>query len=62
VFIADILGVSCDYSILDADGKMHFERANLLAYAHGEYFAIGESSASLASPRKSSRQAKGRQL
>lgn len=42
VFIADILGVSCDDSILDAEGKMHFERANLLAYAHGEYFALGE--------------------
>ncbi len=42
VFVADILGVSCDESILDADGKMHFERANLLAYAHGEYYALGE--------------------
>ena len=42
VFIADILGVSCDERILDKEGKMHFERANLLAYAHGEYFALGE--------------------
>lgn len=42
VFFADILGVSCDESILDEAGKMHFERADLLAYAHGEYFALGE--------------------
>ena len=42
VFIADILGVSCDDSILDADGRLCFEKANLLAYAHGEYFALGE--------------------
>ena len=42
VFVADILGVSCDDSILDGEGKMHFERAGLLAYAHGEYFALGE--------------------
>ena len=42
VFIADILGVSCNERILDKEGKMHFERANLLAYAHGEYFALGE--------------------
>lgn len=42
VFIADILAVSCDERIIDGAGKMRFERANLLAYAHGEYFALGE--------------------
>ena len=42
VFIADIVSVSCKEEILDADGKMHFEKANLLAYAHGEYYALGE--------------------
>ena len=42
VFVADILGVSCDERIFDSEGKMHFERANLLAYAHGEYYSLGE--------------------
>lgn len=42
VFIADILAVSCDEAILDEAGRMCFERAGLLAYAHGEYFALGE--------------------
>lgn len=42
VFMADIVGVSCDDAILDEAGKMHFERANLLAYMHGEYFSLGE--------------------
>lgn len=42
VFIADIVGVTCDDSILDPDGKMCFDRAGLLAYAHGEYFALGD--------------------
>ena len=42
VFLADILSVSCHEDILDSDGKMHFERANLLAYAHGEYYSLGE--------------------
>ena len=42
VFIADIVSVSCHEDILDADGKMHFERADLLAYAHGEYYSLGE--------------------
>ena len=42
VFIADILSVSCREEIIDKDGKIHFERADLLAYAHGEYYSLGE--------------------
>ena len=42
VFVADIVGVSCDDGMLDSDGKLRFDRAGLLAYAHGEYFALGE--------------------
>ena len=42
VFIADIVGVSCDEEILDEAGRLCFDRANLLAYAHGEYYALGE--------------------
>ena len=42
VFIADIVSVSCDDSILDEDGKIRFDKAGLLAYAHGEYYALGE--------------------
>ena len=42
VFLADIVNVSCDSSIIDSEGKMHFERADLLAYAHGEYYSLGE--------------------
>ena len=42
VFMADIVGVSCHENIIDSDGKMHFERADLLAYAHGEYYSLGE--------------------
>ena len=42
VFIADIVGVSCDDSILSEDGRLCFDKAGLLAYAHGEYFALGE--------------------
>ena len=42
VFIADIVSVSTDESILDETGKIRFDRAGLLAYAHGEYYALGE--------------------
>lgn len=42
VFIADIVGVSCREDIMDDAGKIRLDRAKLLAYAHGEYFALGE--------------------
>jgi flavin reductase (DIM6/NTAB) family NADH-FMN oxidoreductase RutF len=43
VFMADIVSVSCDEGILDEKGKICLERAGLMAYAHGEYFALGKS-------------------
>lgn len=42
VFVADIVSVSVDEKILDEEGKIRLDRADLLAYAHGEYFALGE--------------------
>ena len=42
VFVADILGFSCDEKIVTKDGKIEYDKAGLLAYAHGEYFALGE--------------------
>ena len=42
VFIADIVSVSCREELLDEEGKLHFERGDLLAYVHGEYYSLGE--------------------
>ncbi len=42
MFIADIVAVYADESLLDAAGKLHLEKAGLCAYAHGEYFALGK--------------------
>ena len=42
VFMADIVNVSCDESLLDERGKICFDRAGLMAYAHGEYYSLGE--------------------
>ncbi|MBR2339721.1 MAG: flavin reductase family protein [Clostridia bacterium] len=42
MFVADIVSVSVDERLLNRDGKMEIERANLLAYAHGDYFALGK--------------------
>ena len=42
MFLADILAVDVDDSLLDKDGKLHLERAGLAAFAHGEYFELGK--------------------
>ncbi|MBQ8758282.1 MAG: flavin reductase family protein [Clostridia bacterium] len=42
MFIADIVGVSVDEKLLDEKGKLCLQKANLAAYAHGEYFALGK--------------------
>ena len=42
VFMADIVNVSADDSIIDEKGRICFERAGLISYAHGHYFALGD--------------------
>ena len=42
IFIADIVNVSADTSIIDENGRLCFEKADLVAYLHGEYFKLGE--------------------
>lgn len=42
MFLADIVAVNVDDSILGADGKMHLDRCGLLAFAHGEYYTLGQ--------------------
>jgi flavin reductase (DIM6/NTAB) family NADH-FMN oxidoreductase RutF len=42
VFFADILRVTADESLFDETGKLHIERADLLAYAHGDYYRLGK--------------------
>lgn len=42
MFLADIVAVDVDESLLDKDGKLHLERAGLAAFAHGEYFELGK--------------------
>ena len=60
VFIADILSVSCREELLDAEGKLHFERANLLAYMHGEYYSLGECLGSFGFSTKKEKKKPGR--
>lgn len=43
MFIAEVVGVMVDPSLLDPEsGKLDLSRADLLGYAHGEYFRLGE--------------------
>lgn len=43
MFIAEVLGVMVDDSLLNPQsGKLDLARAELLGYAHGEYYALGE--------------------
>jgi len=40
MFVADILTVHADDSLLNEKGKLELERAELLCYSHGDYFGL----------------------
>lgn len=40
LFLAEVVSISVDENIIDDKGKIHLEKANLIAYSHGEYFAL----------------------
>ena len=42
MILADIVAVDVDESLVDSEGKLHLDRADLAAYAHGEYFSLGK--------------------
>ncbi len=42
MFLADIVAIDVEEGLVDQNGKLHLERADLVAYAHGDYFALGK--------------------
>lgn len=42
MFIADIVSVNVAEKLIDEKGKLHLEQASLMAYSHGDYFALGK--------------------
>ena len=42
MFLADILAVRVDPAVLDQAGRLRIDQCGLLAYAHGQYFALGK--------------------
>ena len=41
IFLADIVNVSCREELLDEKGRICLEKAKLITYSHGEYYALG---------------------
>ena len=42
MFLADIVAVNVDEGLLDEKGRLDIAKADLAAFAHGEYFALGK--------------------
>ena len=42
MFLAEIVAVHVDETLIDEDGKLHLERADLTAFAHGDYYSLGK--------------------
>ncbi len=42
MFLARIVAVNVDENLIDQKGKLHLDKSGLVAYSHGEYFALGE--------------------
>ncbi|MCR4989549.1 MAG: flavin reductase family protein [Lachnospiraceae bacterium] len=42
MFIAEVVGVTVDEKYMDDSGKFDLEKTGLMAYSHGEYFALGK--------------------
>jgi flavin reductase (DIM6/NTAB) family NADH-FMN oxidoreductase RutF len=40
MFVAEILKVHADETLLDPQGRLMFEKAGLLCYSHGEYYGL----------------------
>lgn len=43
MFIAEIMCVNVDDSLLDSSGKLHLNKADLICYNHGEYRTLADS-------------------
>jgi len=41
MFVAEVIAVQVSSTLLDAKGCLRLEKGGLLAFAHGQYFALG---------------------
>ncbi len=42
MFLASVVGINVSEDLLDKNGRLQLEKAGLITYAHGQYFALGE--------------------
>lgn len=42
MFVAEVVGVDVDSSLLDEKGKFQLNKAGLMVYSHGEYYGLGK--------------------
>ncbi len=42
MFIAEVVAVDVNEDLLDEKGSLHLDKADLIAYAHGQYFSLGK--------------------
>ena len=42
MYIAEVMAVDVDENLLDDKGSLHLDKADLVAYAHGQYYGLGE--------------------
>lgn len=42
MFIAEVVAVDADEKYMDETGRFCLEKANLIAYSHGQYYELGE--------------------
>lgn len=43
IFMADVVGVQATADLMTADNRLALEKAGLITYAHGHYYALGRS-------------------
>lgn len=42
LFLGEVLSVHVEENLIDSNGKIHYEKANLICYSHGEYFGLSK--------------------
>ncbi len=63
MFLAEIVAVNIDSSLIDKNGKLHLENASLAAFCHGDYYALGKKLAPFGcSVRKKNKNKKNNQI
>lgn len=42
MFLAEVVATNVDESLLDENGKLELDKADLICYSHGEYYSLGK--------------------